>query len=284
MTPARRIWQLIETVHAVTYFAAESAEAAKQAGLRGFWMGYFGFRAAPLGAVQPGVVEATFANFAPAMVRRAIPDAWDFADPAVLIIARSTAAAAALRRVASDVDDVASEVNTALESAISCASPLGRPLFAANAGLDPLGDPAQRLWQNCTTLREHRGDGHVAALASRRIDGCEAHLLIAAEHGWSPEVFFDNRGWSVDEQSAASERLRDRGLLDDSGLTLAGAALRHAVEELTDELAWDPYERAGSQFDMEGVAAALTRIASQVRASETVPFPNPMGLPHPEAS
>ena len=59
---ARELWQRIETLHAVTYFAPESISAAKSAGLRGFWMGYFGFRAAPLGTVGAGVVESAFAQ------------------------------------------------------------------------------------------------------------------------------------------------------------------------------------------------------------------------------
>ena len=49
---AREFWKRIETLHAVTYFDHESTDAATNAGLRGFWMGYFGFRAAPLGG-QP---------------------------------------------------------------------------------------------------------------------------------------------------------------------------------------------------------------------------------------
>ena len=48
---ARDAWLRIESINAVTYFAPESRDAAKSAGLRGFWMGYFAFRAAPLGAV-----------------------------------------------------------------------------------------------------------------------------------------------------------------------------------------------------------------------------------------
>ena len=96
--PARELWLRYEPIHAVTYFAPESHQAARDAGLKGFWMGYFGFRAAPMGAVSSGVVIATFANFAPQMVRRAIPDAWSFASPEVLVAVRSEAAARALRR------------------------------------------------------------------------------------------------------------------------------------------------------------------------------------------
>src|SRR3712207_8632978 len=36
------------------------------------------------------------------------------------------------------------------------------------------------VWQSLTTLREHRGDGHNAALLQRGISGVGAHVLAAA--------------------------------------------------------------------------------------------------------
>lgn len=275
---ARKIWSQLETVHAVTYFAPESVEAAKTAGLRGFWMGYFGFRACPLGAVDAAVVEATFANFAPGMVRRAIPDAWNYASPSELTRVRAQAAAAALRRRSSCVDQTATAVNDDLEAVISCATSIGRPLFTANRDIAQFDDPVERLWQNCTTLREHRGDGHVGALATAGIDGCEAHLLIAAEHGWPAEVFFDNRGWSSDEQELARNRLIEQGHLDESGLTTQGAALRSQVEATTDRQAEQPFQRALPRDRREVILAELARVANDVIESDTIPFPNPMGL------
>ncbi|HYN33456.1 MAG TPA: hypothetical protein VES40_12585 [Ilumatobacteraceae bacterium] len=281
---ARKIWSQLESVHAVTYFAPESLEAARAAGLRGFWMGYFGFRACPLGPVDAGVVEAAFANFAPAMVRRAIPDAWKYAGPSDLMLARSRGAASALRRTSSQIERAATAVNDDLELVISCATSIGRPLFAANRDIVRLDDPVARLWQNCTTLREHRGDGHVAALASAGIDGCEAHLLIAAEHGWQPEVFFDNRGWSGEQQQRARTRLVERDLLNEYGqLTTEGAALRSHVEATTDLRAAEPYERALRPDRRAEMFAELTRVANDVIRSETIPFPNPMGLPRPSS-
>lgn len=96
---ARRIWRLFDPLHTVTYFSAESREAFRDAGLKGFWMGYFAGRSAPMGAVGPGVVEATFFNFAPVLVRRAIPDAWKFASPQAILEARLSGVDAALRSV-----------------------------------------------------------------------------------------------------------------------------------------------------------------------------------------
>ena len=245
-------------------------------------MGYFGFRASPLGPVTPGVVEATFANFEPAMVRRSIPDAWNFADPSDLVVVRAEAAASALRRLSTRIEVAAERLNPVLEAVISCATPIARPLFAANRDIDTLEDPVARLWQNCTTLREHRGDGHVAALAASGVDGCEAHLLIAAERGWSPEVFFQNRGWSVEQQHEAMTRLVERGLLIDSKLTPSGVALRSQVEAITDSHAAEPFERVLLASQRGDLLDELSLISTDILLSETIPFPNPMGLPHPD--
>ena len=61
------MWTLFEPVHAVTYFAPEARSAFEDAGLRGFWRGYFAGRAAPLGPASAAVVGASFFNY-PAMV------------------------------------------------------------------------------------------------------------------------------------------------------------------------------------------------------------------------
>ena len=49
---ARAMWTLFEPIHAVTYFAPEARGAYEEAGLRGFWRGYFAGRAAPLGPAK----------------------------------------------------------------------------------------------------------------------------------------------------------------------------------------------------------------------------------------
>ncbi len=73
---ARVIWHRLESINAVAYFCQECRDEPARLGLKGFWAGYFACRAAPMGAVETGVVEATFFNFHPRRVRRAIPDAW----------------------------------------------------------------------------------------------------------------------------------------------------------------------------------------------------------------
>lgn len=280
-SPARVLWWRLEHLHAVTYFDAGCREANAGAGLRGFWMGYFASRAAPLGPVGPGVVEALFFNFAPAMVRRALPDAWGFCPPAVVLDVRRRAAAAALRRLVPGIDEAAERARPLLEAAVAGAPGSGRTLFCANRDVAPDDDPVASLWQLATALREHRGDGHVAVLTAEGLTGAEPHLLAAGADRGRSEMVRSSRGWSEEDWEAAADRLRRRGLLDGDGApTGAGLDLRARVEQATDELASAAYDTIG-----HGATAELTRLlaapAAAVSSSGVIPYPNPIGLPPP---
>lgn len=280
---ARRLWKSIEAYHAVVYFAPEKKSAYDEAGLKGGWMGYFAGRAAPLGAASADLVTAIFYNFHPAMVRRAIPDAWSFSTPQRVLDARLTLVDASLRRLlgsAAAGPALADAAEACLRAAEAC-DPGGRPLFAANAALPVPDEPHLRLWHAATMLREHRGDGHVAALVCAGLDGCEAHLTLTATGGARRGELQPYRGWSDEEWDAAAERLRRRGLLyEDGAATPAGRELRTWVEDRTDELALRPWVEAGS----ETAERALELLEEPVRLvldGGGVPFPNPMGLPDP---
>jgi hypothetical protein len=280
--PARRLYHRLETIHAVTYFAEESREAAKAIGLKGFWMGYFGFRAAPLGAVGPGVVEAVFANFAPRRVRKAIPDAWSYATPADCVEARRTSAVAVLERVAGpQVEAIAPAVVDRLQAIVDAADHLGRPLFAGNRDLGTPDDAPGALWQLASTLREHRGDGHVATQAASGLDPVEMHLIYALGSGFPGEVLQQSRDWTDDEWAAGVERLVERGLLIDAfACTDAGHALHRHIEETTDELAFRAIlDGLGDLDAVNALADDLTPLAQAVSSSGVLPFPNPVGLP-----
>ncbi|MER7154234.1 hypothetical protein ABT366_25865, partial [Streptomyces lydicus] len=70
---ARSLWLVTEPLHAVCYFDEECRGLGKALGLKGFWMGYFASRTAPLGAVEPAAATAVLGVFAPRMVARALP-------------------------------------------------------------------------------------------------------------------------------------------------------------------------------------------------------------------
>ncbi len=297
---ARRMWRLFEPVHTVTYFAPEALAAFTCAGLRGFWRGYFAGRSAPIGAVGAPPVIAAFFNFAPQMVTRALPAVWDLITPGEALRARSAGATAALRQLLGLAPDTAvpAEVRAAadlLADVIDGLDGAGRPVGGPNADLPVPDEPLARLWHAATVLREHRGDGHVAALVAAGLDGCEALVLRAAVDlasasqpdvlltgpGWPRARMQPLRGWTDDEWDQAAGRLAERGWIGPDGVATAdGVAAHQAVEQATDLAAARPWTRRGGP-NAGDVAAALVPIA---RASATVlPFPNPIGVPMPDA-
>ena len=281
---ARRLWALAEPFHALTYFAEESRAAAAEAGLRGFWQGYFAFRAAPLGAVGPDVVTATFYNFAPSFVARRVPSIWDAGSPGDALEARLAGVDAAVRRVLGEEWPGSAEATEAADLALRAAAavePAGRPLAAANAALPAPEAPHLALWQAVTTLREHRGDGHNAALLQREVGGAGAHVLAAAAGRSSREWLTRARGWTDEEWDAATGRLTDRGWLDGTELSAEGLAMVAAIEADTDRLALGPWQALGDA-GCDRLADLLAPVRRAVIAAGDWPDHNPIGVPDPD--
>ncbi|BAL88173.1 hypothetical protein AMIS_29530 [Actinoplanes missouriensis 431] len=273
---ARNLWQLYEPVHAVTYFAPQARVAFENAGLHGYWRGYFAGRAAPLGAVTAAPVAALFFSFAPGMVARALPDVWQRATPEQALAARLDGAVAALRAIMPDEPARWAEAADLLEVAAGAAGTEGRALGAANAGLPRPTGALARLWQAATVLREHRGDGHIASLVNAELTGCQALVLRHGVHGGRDQLQ-PNRGWSDGEWDAAVGDLAARGLVDGSGrATGEGLEVHRGVETRTDRLAAQPWA-ALSVAEQERLAGVLAPLAAA--ADAVVPYPNPMGLP-----
>jgi hypothetical protein len=66
-------------------------------------------------------------------------------------------------------------------------------------------EPLARLW-SANLLREHRGDGHVAALVSAGIGGTEAHVLHALAKGMPAEQFGRMDGKRFASSATTTER------------------------------------------------------------------------------
>ena len=268
MSAARAMWTMFEPVHDVTYFAPEALSGFTEAGLRGYWRGYFAGRAAPLGGTRAAVVAASFFNFAPSFVARAVPGVWDLVTPADAIAVREAGAAAALRRLLGGREAEAAKAADLLWRAAEDLDFAGRALSAANAELPVSGEPLTRLWQATTLLREHRGDGHFAALAAADIDGCEAVVLrCAKDTDISRDLMQPVRGWSDEQWDAAAARLAERGLTgEDGAMTAAGRAVHDAVEAATDQAAARPWDRMGPAALAE-VADVLLPLAQACAAA-----------------
>jgi hypothetical protein len=209
---ARRLWRALEPYHAVVYFAPEPQAACTELGTRGYWMSYFALRAAPLGAAPPELIAALFYGFAPRLVARAVPDTWRVAAPERFLAVRLEAVDAALHRLLGPETlrsaEVAEAAGLAREAALAALT-AGRAMGAANAAL-PWPEPAHLvLWHAQTVLREHRGDGHVAALLTAGLDPVESLALHAAEIAMDPDWMRTRRGWTEDEWAAGVDRLVD---------------------------------------------------------------------------
>jgi hypothetical protein len=243
--PAHRA---VEPIHTSVYFVPEARDSYLAAGVKGSMRGYFASRSAPLGVVPANVVVAAFYNFAPSSVATAIPSVWETSTPEAMIAARWQVVDSSLRRML-DVD--APELAEAAELAAAAtagASVEGRPLYAAHSALDWPDEPHLRLWHAATLLREHRGDGHIAALVLAGLSGIEAAITYAATgRSMGEEMLRTTRGYSEEQWAAGKQSLRERGLLnDDGGLTDAGTKLRATVEAQTDAAAAGPYEALGA--------------------------------------
>jgi hypothetical protein len=235
---ARRLRALVEPLAAAVYFAPEAQQRYEGLGLN-YFEGYFCSRSACIGAAPWRVVSGVFAAFKPAIVERAVTGGWAKTTPESLLQARLDGARDQYARMVGEpTDDMVTAADLMLELTDGL-DMSGRPLFAGLAGLPVPGpdDPAGRLWRAADRVREHRGDGHIAAWISR-VD-------------------------ATDDTAAARARLTGRGLLDgDGALTHAGRDLREEIERATDraerEIVTRLGDRAGELFGLlEPWSAAL---------------------------
>ncbi|WP_405694154.1 SCO6745 family protein [Streptomyces sp. NBC_01185] len=278
---ARRVWHLLEPLHAVFYYAPEVFEEATALGYatEERWPSYFAWRAAPLGAADAERVTTVFHSFSPATVGRHVPSGWDVADPEKVLAARTRAVDRAYRTLFGDLADgpELAEAAALTRRAAEAADVTGRPLAAANAALPWPDAPRLVLWQAATILREHRGDGHVAALVEAGLDPVESLVSFAAVGAARPEVFA-SRGWSAEEWESARARLAAKGLLEEDGTaTAAGRALRAEVERRTDERAAQPWRALGPE-ERERLVELLGPLWVEAISSGLLPSETTLGI------
>ena len=141
-------------------------------------------------------------------------------------------------------------------------------MYAGLRSLPMPEEPMARLWFAANMLREHRGDGHIAALLSERIGGTEAHVLSALDLGIHPaETFGRIHHLPPARLAEVMDGLQARGLLDAAGrFTEAGLATKARIEALTDALAEAPYEGL-EPAERDELVSVLEPIADRLRAT-----------------
>ena len=267
---ARRMFELVEPIGVIPYSTDEPNEAMFALGFTNYWDTYFAGRAAPLGLVPAEVVDALFYSFAPGEVARHIPKVWRTTTPAAAIAARQIGCANALRRVLADHIDTPAFGRAAelLTRAATSAPVEGRPMYAALRTIPVTDDVVTRLFHAASLLREHRGDGHIAALMVEGVGRLEAHVLLALDMNMPAEKFGRIHHLPAAQLGAVIAGMRDRGLIGDDGwLSEQGRAVKQRVESLTDDLAAKPYECL-EQGELDELIAALEPLAPLLLAAQ----------------
>lgn len=232
MTLRRSFWHAVETIHHVIYFAPDAKASFEAIGLKGQWMGYFASRSAALGQPGPEVVIAAFHGFAPRLVHRALPAAWELASRDDILTTRYDLARRTVSPGFEGIDVAA--LAAGLQAGLPGLDLAGRPLAAGHVGLPVPGDDLGAAWHAAAALREFRGDSHLAVLTAAGIDGAAANVLAVAA-GMAIPGQQQLRGWTDEEWEAAATRLRDRGWIGhDNAITEAGIVARTQIETDTD--------------------------------------------------
>lgn len=141
-------------------------------------------------------------------------------------------------------------------------------MYAALRAIPIPDDVVARLFHAASLLREHRGDGHIAALVTEGVGGLEAHVLMALDMEMPAERFGRIHHLPAPQLGAVMEGMRGRDLIGDDGwLSEHGRAVKQRVESLTDDLAAKPYE--GLEPDeVPELMATLEPLAASLLAAQ----------------
>jgi hypothetical protein len=269
-SPARALRDAIEPIAAISFWSKQVNEAYTALGLN-FLTGYAWARGSILGEPEGTVVAAAFGVFEPGLIADLYDQGRQACSLADVRAAKESGSVATLADVLGDTD--VEPVVAVLRRAAEAADPTGRPLHAGLTAVPWPELPLGRLWHACTMLREHRGDGHLAACVSAGLTGLEANLMTEAWVGWEPFAYTGTRGWSPEAMQAGVDGLAGRGLMTaDGALTADGTALREQIEQATDRSVARAVAAAGD--DLPAAVARLDEWSQQITEAGWFP-PDP---------
>jgi hypothetical protein len=233
-TSARRLRDAAEPLAMHAVWSRRVNQALAEGGLD-FLTSYVCGRAAALGDPVPEVVVSAFAWFSPDLVLGLYASGRDQLARAELLAVRTRAAVDGLQEILAgeDVADVA-ETAATLRGALDGLDAIGRPLFAGLRALPEPNEPVGRLWRACDMVREYRGDGHIAAVASTGLSPVEMNIATELWLGAPILSYTATRGWSEEQMGEAMTSLTARGWLDGEQLTELGRSGRDEIERRTD--------------------------------------------------
>lgn len=259
-TPARRLRDSVEAIATVGWWSRSAADRMNALG-HDFFDGYVWGRAASMGAdVEPAVVVAAFGAFDAGLLTAVLQHGRSISSRDAVLAARADGASAGLHAATTGIAPaILAAFADRLLAALSRLDATGRPLFGALRDLPVPDDAYGRAWRASELLREHRGDGHIAARVASGLDVVTMNVLTERWLGFRIGEYSATRGFSPDRIEVAVAGLRRRGWLDSLGdLTMAGRQAREQIEAATDQSQHDLVVALGSELD------ELVRTASVV--------------------
>lgn len=262
-TPARRLRDAVESIATQGWWSRSAADRVTALGL-GFFDGYVWGRAAALGTPAASVVVATFGVFEPGLLAAVYRQGVSLASRGDVLAARAEGAAESVAGVVSEVD--ADAIAAPLLAALAQLDGMGRPLFSALRELPTPETAAGRLWRAAELVREHRGDGHLAACVAAGLDAVTMNVLTESWLGYPVGEYSGTRGFGPDRLAVAVAGLEGRGWVANGALTEAGRAARLDVEAATDASQQQLVDLLG-----DGIDDVIERADAVSRLLEAVP-------------
>jgi hypothetical protein len=229
-TPARRLRDALEPIAAQGFFS--DREQLQALGLS-FIPGYVWGRAAALGEPSAAVVVAAFGVFEPTFLAEAYESGRATASRHDVLAARTEGSTAQLQAVLGDDPDVGALAEVILD-AVGGIAGTGRALFSGLRDTPLPSTPHGRLWRAADLVREHRGDGHLAACIAAGLEPVAMNVLTELWVGYPLGAYTPTRGHSAEAVTVAVNELRSRGWIEGDTLSTGGAAVRDGIEAATD--------------------------------------------------
>ena len=247
--PARRLRDALEPIATQGWWSRQVNDRLQALGL-GFFDGYVWGRAASLGEAASAVVVAAFGVFEPQFLSAVYEQGRAAARRDEVLEARAQGAAASVAAVlGSDRLDEVAAVADALLAAVGELDGCARPLFSGLRDLPVPADAFGRLWRAAELIREHRGDGHLAACVAAGLDRVTMSVLTELWLGYPLGAYTSTRGHGPDAIEKARHGLAERGWVDGVALTPVGQAARDAVESATEASQAELVRLLGDRLD-----------------------------------
>ena len=242
-------------------------------------------RCAAMRTYNPAVVWSTFFNPEPTAIYRLVPSTFEKVPFEQVLAAQSDALFEPFQKASESIPPAELAELAQLCRIVTDAASRhceGRPLFAGLASLPHPSQDHMMMWHAARLLREHRGDGHVAALVVEGLGPIDALVVHAALLPSMAEGLRRSRRWSVDDWKASMVSLRQRGWLTDDEVptfTPEGRQRREWIESRTDELAaiaFDPIGTDGIER-LTGLGQKYTESLEAAGMGSTLRTGIPMG-------